>query len=116
MAPMVRHSTSIRLRSPARFEAVRVQPHAGSLPRMAAKRPSPSGRERSPTADPALAVRLGAEAIGTFALTFVAAGGDVTANLTGGDVTPVARALAPGLLVMALIYAIGDRSGAHFNP
>jgi len=63
-----------------------------------------------------MAVRLGAEVIGTFALTFVAAGGDVTANLTGGDVTPVARALAPGLLVMAFIYAIGDRSGAHFNP
>jgi aquaporin Z len=61
-------------------------------------------------------VRLGAEAIGTFALTFVAAGGDVTANLTGGDITPLARALAPGLLVMAFIYAMGDRSGAHFNP
>jgi MIP family channel proteins len=67
-------------------------------------------------AEPEFAVRLGAEAIGTFALTFVAAGGDVTANLTGGDVTPLARALAPGLLVMAFIYAIGDRSGAHFNP
>lgn len=66
--------------------------------------------------DPNFAVRLGAEAIGTFALTFVAAGGDVTANLTGGDVTPLARAVAPGLLVMAFIYAIGDRSGAHFNP
>jgi len=66
--------------------------------------------------DPAFAVRLGAEAIGTFALTFVAAGSDVTANLTGGDITPLARALAPGLLVMAFIYAIGDRSGAHFNP
>jgi len=61
-------------------------------------------------------VRLAAEAVGTFALTFVAAGGDVFANLTAGDVTPVARALAPGLVVMALIYAIGDRSGAHFNP
>lgn len=66
--------------------------------------------------DDDLVTRLSAEAIGTFALTFVAAGGDVAANLTGGDVTPMARALAPGLLVMALIYAIGDRSGAHFNP
>lgn len=61
-------------------------------------------------------MRLGAEAIGTFALTFVAAGADVAANLTAGDVTPFARAIAPGLLVMAFIYAIGDRSGAHFNP
>lgn len=83
---------------------------------MAAQRPSPPDRERAERPDPEFAVRLGAEAIGTFALTFVAAGGDVMANLSAGDVTPVARALAPGLLVMALIYAIGDRSGAHFNP
>jgi aquaporin Z len=65
---------------------------------------------------PELPVRFAAEAVGTFALTFVAAGGDVFANLTAGDVTPFARALAPGLVVMAMIYAIGDRSGAHFNP
>src|SRR5258706_7438939 len=110
MAPMVRHSTSIRLRGPARFEAVRLQPGAGSLPGMATKRPSRSKVEDAERAEPELAVRLGAEAIGTFALTFVAAGGDVMANLTGDDVTPLARALAPGLLVMAIIYAISDRS------
>ena len=62
------------------------------------------------------AMRLGAEVLGTFALTFVAAGADVAARVSLGEVTPVARAVAPGLLVMALIYAIGDRSGAHFNP
>ncbi len=28
----------------------------------------------------------------------------------------MARAIAPGLLVGAMIYAQGDRSGAHFNP
>jgi glycerol uptake facilitator-like aquaporin len=60
--------------------------------------------------------RLGAELVGTFALTFVAAGGGSAAALTGGEVTPVARAFAPGLLIMAMIYSIGDRSGAHFNP
>jgi aquaporin Z len=63
-----------------------------------------------------MAVRLAAEALGTFALVFVAAGADAMATLSGGEVTPLARAVAPGLLVMALIYAIGDRSGAHFNP
>jgi aquaporin Z len=83
---------------------------------MAAKRPSSPDHEGAKPADPKFAVRLGAEAIGTFALTFVAAGGDAMANLSAGDVTPVARAVAPGLLVMAFIYAIGDRSGAHFNP
>ncbi len=66
--------------------------------------------------EPTFGVRLGAEAIGTFALTFVAAGADAMAVVSGGAVSPLARAAAPGLLVMALIYAIGDRSGAHFNP
>jgi aquaporin Z len=33
-----------------------------------------------------------------------------------GDVGPAARAIAPGLAVAAMIYSIGDTSGAHFNP
>jgi aquaporin Z len=60
--------------------------------------------------------RLLAEVFGTFALTSVAAGADVAGRLTGGEVDTLARAVAPGLLVMALIYALGDVSGAHFNP
>jgi aquaporin Z len=59
--------------------------------------------------------RLVAEVFGTFALVIVAAGGEVVANVVG-DVSPAARAVAPGLLVMAMIYAIGNCSGAHFNP
>jgi len=79
--------------------------------------PTAVPRSDAPTPPPpTLAVRLAAEAIGTFALTFVAAGADATARLSADQVSPLARALAPGLLVMALIYAIGDRSGAHFNP
>ena len=57
-----------------------------------------------------------AEILGTFALTFVAAGGEVIAHVSGGEVSHAARMVAPGLVVMALIYAIGDASGAHFNP
>jgi hypothetical protein len=60
--------------------------------------------------------RLIAELLGTFALTFVAAGGEVFAILSGGRVTTSASAVAPGLIVMALTYAIGNVSGAHFNP
>lgn len=60
--------------------------------------------------------RLFAELLGTFALTFVAAGGEVIAVISGGLVSPAARAVAPGLLVMALIYTLGSQSGAHFNP
>src|SRR5260221_606266 len=57
-----------------------------------------------------------AEFVGTFALTFVAAGGAVIAVVSHGAVSPAARAVAPGLMVGALIYSIGDVSGAHFNP
>ena len=70
----------------------------------------------SETAEPALWRRLAGEFVGTFALVAIAAGADAAAALTNGDVTPAARAVAPALTVMALIYAIGDVSGAHFNP
>jgi MIP family channel proteins len=60
--------------------------------------------------------RATAELIGAFALTFVAAGADVIARVSGNEVTTDARAIAPGLLVGAFIYAMGDVSGAHFNP
>ncbi len=60
--------------------------------------------------------RLAAELFGTFALVFVAAGADTMARLSDGAVSPAARAVAPGLMVAALIYAIGNVSGAHFNP
>lgn len=60
--------------------------------------------------------RLFAELLGTFALTLVAAGGEVSQVISGGAVSEAAKVVAPGLLVMGLIYAIGDVSGAHFNP
>jgi MIP family channel proteins len=46
---------------------------------------------------------------------FAAVGADVMGSITG-EITPAARAIAPALMVAALIYAIGDVSGAHFNP
>jgi aquaporin Z len=57
-----------------------------------------------------------AEAAGTFALTLVAAGAEVIAVVSGGEVGHAARVTAPGLMVLALIYALGDVSGAHINP
>jgi aquaporin Z len=60
--------------------------------------------------------RLVAEVFGTFALVFVAVGADTMAFVSGGEVPVAARAVAPGLMVAALIYAIGDVSGAHLNP
>jgi len=47
---------------------------------------------------------------------FVAVGGDAMARLAPDQIGSAARAVAPGLMVGALIYAIGDVSGAHLNP
>jgi aquaporin Z len=60
--------------------------------------------------------RLAAETFGTFFLTLVAAGGTMLAATDPADVPAGARAVAGGLVVMAMIYTIGSISGAHLNP
>src|SRR5688572_14183505 len=60
--------------------------------------------------------KLAAEAVGTFALVFAGTGAIVIDDVTGGTVTHVGVALTFGLVVMAMIYAVGDVSGAHLNP
>ena len=60
--------------------------------------------------------RLAAEFLGTFLLTFVAAGGEIMASKAPLEVSAGAKAVAPGLIVLAMIYAVSDVSGAHFNP
>jgi len=60
--------------------------------------------------------RLVAETLGAFLLTLVAAGPNTISAATGHAISQSAADVAPGLLVMALIYTIGDVSGAHFNP
>ncbi len=57
-----------------------------------------------------------AEFIGTFALVFAGTGAVIINETTGGAVTHVGVALTFGLIVMAMIYALGDVSGAHLNP
>jgi MIP family channel proteins len=67
--------------------------------------------------EPPLSRSLAAEAFGAFALVFVDAGGAVVEAVSpGGGVTPLARSLATGLLITALIYSLGPVSGAHVNP
>jgi aquaporin Z len=56
------------------------------------------------------------EFIGTFAMIFCGTGAMTINEVTGGDVTHVGIAMTWGLIVMAMIYAFGETSGAHFNP
>ena len=60
--------------------------------------------------------RLLTEALGAFLLTLVAAGPATISAATGQQISQPAAVVAPGLVVMALIYTVGDVSGAHFNP
>src|SRR6476469_7715549 len=57
------------------------------------------------------------EFVGTFVLVTVAAGSGVINHYAGGGpISRTAAVIAPGALVMALIYAWGPLSGLHINP
>jgi aquaporin Z len=60
--------------------------------------------------------KLAAECLGTFALLFTGTGAIVIDGATGGAVSHVGVALTFGLIVLAMIYTVGDVSGAHLNP
>jgi len=60
--------------------------------------------------------KCAAEFLGTFALVFAGTGAIVINEVSGGAVTHVGIALTFGLVVLAMIYAVGDISGAHLNP
>ena len=57
-----------------------------------------------------------AELFGTFALVFTGTGAVVVNDSLGGSITHVGVAITFGLIVMALIYTLGDVSGCHLNP
>jgi aquaporin NIP len=57
-----------------------------------------------------------AELIGTYALVFCGTGAIVIDQASGGAVTHVGVAITFGLIILAMIYALGDISGAHLNP
>jgi aquaporin Z len=59
---------------------------------------------------------LCAECLGTFALVFAGTGAIVVNEAGGGVIGHGGIALTFGLVVLAMIYAFGDVSGAHFNP
>ena len=57
-----------------------------------------------------------AELLGTFVLVFVGTCAIVVNDVSNGAVTHVGVAIVFGLVVTAIIYALGDISGAHINP
>ena len=62
-------------------------------------------------------IRLIIEFLGTFILVTVAAGAGVINHYAGGNpISRTAAVIAPGAVVMAMIYAWGPLSGLHINP
>jgi aquaporin Z len=75
-----------------------------------------------PTRDPKAAAfadsrlegrRLLAEAVGTFFLVLVAAGAGVVNVVSHGQVGRAGAEAGPGIMVIALIYTIGETSGVR---
>jgi aquaporin Z len=57
-----------------------------------------------------------AELLGTFAMVFAGTGAIVINAESGGAITHLGVALTFGLIVLVMIYSLGDVSGAHMNP
>jgi aquaporin Z len=57
-----------------------------------------------------------AEFIGTFALVFCGTGAIIANEYSGGQIGALGIAVTFGAIVMAIIYSIGEKSGAHINP
>lgn len=57
-----------------------------------------------------------AEAIGTFALVFAGCGAITVDTIHPGNIGHLGVSLVFGLVVMAMIYSVGNISGAHLNP
>src|SRR4030095_9113985 len=60
--------------------------------------------------------RLFAETLGTFALVFAGTGAIIINQASHGAISHAGIAVTFGLVVLAMIYAFGDVSGAHLNP
>jgi aquaporin NIP len=57
-----------------------------------------------------------AELTGTFALVFCGTGAIIIDQQSGGLVSHVGVAVTFGLVIMCMIYSLGNISGAHLNP
>lgn len=60
--------------------------------------------------------KIAAEFLGTYILVFCGTGAIVINEVSGGAITHAGIAIVFGLVVLAMIHAFGDVSGAHLNP
>lgn len=60
--------------------------------------------------------KIVAEIFGTFAMVFAGTGAIIINAESSGAITHLGVALTFGLIVLAMIYTLGDVSGAHMNP
>ena len=60
--------------------------------------------------------KLLGEFVGTFALVFAGTGAIIINGASNGAITHAGIAMTFGLIVLAMIYTLGDVSGAHLNP
>lgn len=57
-----------------------------------------------------------AEVLGTFCLVFAGCGAIIVNDLFGGQLGLIGICTVFGLIVMAMVYSVGNISGAHINP
>ncbi len=60
--------------------------------------------------------KLLSEFLGTFGLVFTGCGAIVVNQISGGAIGHFGICAIFGLIVLAMVYALGDVSGAHINP
>ena len=60
--------------------------------------------------------KAAAEFIGTFGLVFIGCGSIMVSARFPGSISPFVPPIAFGLVIAAMVYAVGHISGAHFNP
>lgn len=60
--------------------------------------------------------RYVAEVLGTFSLVFAGCGAIIVNDLYGGQLGLIGICIVFGLIVMAMVYSVGNISGAHINP
>src|SRR5579859_5113699 len=113
-------STLARARSLPSDPPARGSTASPSTPKNQKKQPPAADptvvNNHQPMNEPNIVKRSVAEIIGTFSLVFCGTGAIVIDKETGGGVSHAGVAVTFGLIVMAMIYGLGEISGAHLNP